>query len=320
MLLARLQYPTADFSQPWRVRLRASSAGWVPENTRSLGALVHWRAAAPFGDPSTAGLKSYELLSWSVSGLLKAAKLRELPKNWELEAFVKSRPVTWQAELPCCMVRAGCTAEALRRVSFSISHGLFLCHNQRWTDRLYLVFCFLGWLFVVPRRVILSSHWGLLLSSVSPAAFAASGQGAGAEVAASCGLRDYFRAISSFTHFSSLILSKDSSGGRGSASACSWLYFPWQTVDVGLLAPPVEFGLARAFCTRRLSLCWNLFISLACWRPDSEVLSCHGLWETIDTLSTLSLRPIKVGLIWEWYLWVILWCFMDEGACVLCVM
>lgn len=53
-----------------------------------------------------------------------------------------------------------------------------------------LVFWFLGWLFVEPRSVILSPPWGLLSSSVSRAASAASGQGVDAEEDASPGLRD----------------------------------------------------------------------------------------------------------------------------------
>lgn len=152
--------------------------------------------------------RTWELWAdWAVSGLLKAARLCGLPQNWELQASAKSSPVTWQAELPCCIARAGCTAEAVS-VCFLFDFTCFISLSEpevNWVVVFSILVFGLAFsrLFVVPRSVILSPHWGLLSSWVSQAAFAASGQGVGAEEAASPGLRDYFRAISSLTHFSS---------------------------------------------------------------------------------------------------------------------
>lgn len=102
-----------------------------------------WRGAQKDQEPGSHGAlkgnssflgskqsRTWELWAdWAVSGLLKAAKLCGLPQNWELEASAKTSPVTWQAELPCCVARAGCTAEAVS-VCFLLDFTCFISLSE----------------------------------------------------------------------------------------------------------------------------------------------------------------------------------------------
>lgn len=139
MLLARLQYPIADPSQPWSVCLHAGSSGAVPTEPRSWGR-AYRRAAAPCWDSQAAGLESCEQ---RLSSLLKPAELRGAPRDQPKLLLI--HPLTWQAELPCCRARAGSIAQAVS-VLFCFHFTCFIFIFAR-TEGLCLEFCCLGWIF-----------------------------------------------------------------------------------------------------------------------------------------------------------------------------